>query len=164
MIAEITSPAESIERLRQLISISEDCRDGYHEASESVRNNDLKELFAMISTQRREFAMELQRLVLSFHGEPDPGKDFPGMMRLFWLELKAALTAGDEHTILFECERGEEAAVDAYRGVLKDTNLPADVRLTVERQWEAVQKSHERIRHLRIVSDPKKQPVANVPQ
>ena len=164
MIAEITSQAESVVHLRQLISISEDCRDGYLEASESVRNKDLKDLFAMISQQRREFAMELQRLVLSFHGEPDPGKDFSGLVRLFWLELKAAITAGDEHTILYECERGEEAAVDAYRGVLKDTNLPPDVRLTVERQWEAVQKSHERIRHLRIVSDPAKQPTRETPQ
>jgi len=164
MIAEITSPAESVVRLRQLISISEDCRDGYLEASASVRNKDLQELFAMISQQRREFAMELQRLVLSFHGEPDPGKDFPGLVRLFWLELKAAITAGDEHTILYECERSEEAAVNAYRSVLKDTNLPPDVRLTVERQWEAVQKSHERIRHLRIISDPAKQPTPETPQ
>jgi uncharacterized protein (TIGR02284 family) len=160
MIAEITPPAEAIVRLRQLVSICEDSRDGFEQASQSVRNNDLKELFAMIATQRREFAMELQRLVLSFHGEPDAGKDFPGMVRLLWLELKAALTDGDEHTILVECERGEDAAVNAYRSVLKDTNLPADVRLTVERQWEAVQRSHERIRHLRLVSDPAKQPPA----
>lgn len=158
MTTESSIAYDTLNCLQQLISISRDSEDGFREASSDVRNADLKELFAMIATQRREFGAELKKIVASFDEDPESSKDFSGEVRLLWLELKAALTAGDEYTILFECERGEEAAVNAYRDVLKGYDLPGDIRVMVERQWEAVQKSYERIRHLRLVSDPAKQP------
>jgi uncharacterized protein (TIGR02284 family) len=157
MTTDTTASYDTINCLQQLISISRDSEDGFREAARDVRNQDLKELFAMVAQQRGEFGAELKRIVSSLDEDPESSKDFGGEVRLLWLELKAALSAGDEHTILFECERGEEAAVNAYRDVLKDYTLSPDIRVVVERQWEAVQKSHERMRHLRIVSDPAKQ-------
>jgi uncharacterized protein (TIGR02284 family) len=156
---ELTAaPFDTINSLQQLISISKDSEDGFREASEGVRNADLKALFTMISTQRREFGAELKRMVSSLDEDPETSKDFAGEVRLLWLELTAAVTAGDEHTILFECERGEDAALNAYRDVLKKVDLAPEIRVPVEHQWEAIQKSHARIRHLRLVSDPAKQP------
>ena len=158
MTTDTTTSYDTVNCLQQLVSISRDSEDGFREASRDVRNQDLKELFTMIARQRGEFGTELKGIVSSLDEDPETSKDLGGEARLLWLELKAALSAGDEHTILFECERGEDAAVNAYRDVLKDYELPPDIRVVVEKQWEAVQKSHERIRHLRIVSDPAKQP------
>jgi uncharacterized protein (TIGR02284 family) len=156
---ELTAaPFDTINSLQQLISISKDSEDGFREAADGVRNADLKELFSMVATQRREFGAELKRIVLSLDEDPETSKDFAGEVRLLWLELAAALSAGNEHTVLFECERGEDAALNAYREVLKNVDLAPEIRVVVEHQWEAVQKSHARIRHLRLVSDPAKQP------
>jgi uncharacterized protein (TIGR02284 family) len=43
-----------------------------------------------------------------------------------WMDLKAAITSGDEHTILVECERGEDAAVAAYRDAFEYEELPSN--------------------------------------
>jgi len=50
--------------------------------------------------------------------------------------------------MLEEAERGEDAALERYRGAL-EKELPPAVRSVIERQYEGVKKNHALIRDLR---------------
>jgi uncharacterized protein (TIGR02284 family) len=65
-----------------------------------------------------------------------------------WIELKLALTSGDDHAILAECERGEDHAVEAFKKALEQ-ELPSDVRQEVKSQAARVLKAHDRVKELR---------------
>jgi len=58
------------------------------------------------------------------------------------------VTGRDDHSILEECERGEDVAVDAFRTAL-EANLPANVLSVVQRQADAVKGVHDRVKALR---------------
>ena len=79
--------------------------------------------------QRQQIATELQTLVLGLGEEAQTSGSFGGVLRRGWMDLKAAITSGDEHTILVECERGEDAAVAAYRDALEHEELPSELHL-----------------------------------
>jgi len=61
--------------------------------------------------------------------------------------LRAALEGGDDRAIVSECERGETQALDAYRSAL-GTDMPAGVRVMVERQFAEVKEAHNLIGNL----------------
>lgn len=147
-----TIPFDTINGLQQLISISKDSADEFQKAAACIHNDNLRERFVMISRQRREFAMELKHLVSSLGEVPETSKDLSGEIRLLWLELRAALSRGDEHAILHECERSEKAALHAYCDVLMDPDLPPHVRPCIEHQEDAVRHSREAIYRLALMS------------
>jgi uncharacterized protein (TIGR02284 family) len=47
----------------------------------------------------------------------------------------------DEHAVLEECERGEDAAMRAYSAAL-EKDLPAEVGVIVRRQYAGVKENH----------------------
>ena len=135
--------------LTSLIEICKDGEEGFRSAAESVKRIDLKELFSQLSIQRQQFAGELQHLVLGFGEEVEATSSFGGALRRIWMDLKAAITGGDEHTILVECERGEDAAVAEYCHALDQDELPPGVRHVIQQQYMSVQAAHDRVRDLR---------------
>ena len=71
-----------------------------------------------------------------------------GSMHRAWIDLKAAVTSGDDHAILAECERGEDSAVNEYKKAM-DADLSSPLRETVSRQYDKVKLAHDRVRDLR---------------
>ena len=65
-----------------------------------------------------------------------------------WVDLKSMITGKDDEAILNECERGEDVAVKSYRKAL-EKDLPAEVRIVVERQYQGVQRNHDQVKALR---------------
>ena len=59
------------------------------------------------------------------------------------------LNANADHSVLAECERGEDSALARYRAALAADGLPLEVREVIERQCTGVQANHDRIRQLR---------------
>ena len=135
--------------LNSLIETCKDGQEGFRSAAERVRSTDCKSLFTELSMQREQFAGELQRIVGDLGEKIDTSGSFSGAVRRAWMDLKAAITSGDEHAILVECERGEDAAVAEYRDVLDHEELPASVRHVIEEQYAVVHASHVRVRDLR---------------
>lgn len=65
-----------------------------------------------------------------------------------WINLKAAVSGGDEDAILDEGERGEDSAVEEFhKGAEND--LPPALQDIVLRQYAEIKAAHERIRDLR---------------
>jgi uncharacterized protein (TIGR02284 family) len=135
--------------INTLIETLKDGQEGFKQAAEGVKDPQLKSLFNEYSQQRSRFATDLQNQAHSL-GEPEPetSSSAAGALHRSWINLKSAVTRGDDHAILAECERGEDSAVEQYKKAVDD-NLSAQLREIVSRQYAEIKKAHDRIRNLR---------------
>jgi uncharacterized protein (TIGR02284 family) len=135
--------------LNNLIETLKDGQEGFKQAAESVRDPQLKALFGQYSQQRSRFAAALQNEARS-HGEtkPETSSSATGALHRGWINLKSAITGGDEHAILAECERGEDSAVEEYKKALEDGLTPSAQDL-VSRQFTEIKAVHDQIKSLR---------------
>lgn len=147
--------AESDDVISTLNGLIETCRDGqngFQTAAGGVENGELKQLLLGYSQQRAQFVGELQEEVRRLGGDPENTGSVAATLHRGWIDFKSAVTGMDEGAIIAECERGEDAAVSAYKDALVE-DLPANVRATVERQHAQVKEAHDRIRALERASD-----------
>ena len=135
--------------LNNLIETLKDGQEGFKQAAEGVSDPKLKSLFRDYSQQRSSFATALQSEARR-HGETEPetSSSATGALHRGWINLKSAITGGDEHAILAECERGEDSAVEEYKKALDDALSPA-ARELVSLQFPEIKAAHDRIRTLR---------------
>ena len=135
--------------LNNLIETLKDGQEGFKAAAERVSNPRLKSLFRDYSEKRSLFATALQSEARR-HGETEPETDSSatGALHRGWINLKSAITGGDEHAILAECERGEDSAVEEYKKALDDGLSPSAQEL-VSHQFAEIKAAHDRIRSLR---------------
>src|SRR5437764_2903091 len=150
----MTQTSEMISTLNSLIETLKDGQEGFRQASEAVKDATLKSLFNEYSLERAKFAGELQNEVIRSFGEskPEESSSTAGALHRAWINLKSALTAGDDHAILAECERGEDSAVNEYRKALEE-NLSAPLREIISRQSADVKAAHDRVKALRDQRD-----------
>ena len=144
---------EIISTINGLIETLKDGQEGFKQAAEAVKDSNLKSLFNEYSMQRSKFAGELQAQAVQL-GEPKPedSSSASGAMHRAWINLKSAVTSGDDHAVLAECERGEDSAVAEYKKAMEDQDLSAPVREIVSRQYSEVKGAHDRIKQLRDAS------------
>ena len=140
---------EIISTLNNLIETLKDGQEGFKQSAEGVDDPQLKTVFYSFSLQRSKFAGELQSEVVSL-GDPDPedSSSVTGSMHRAWINVKSAVTNRDRHAILAEAERGEDAAVSAYKDAM-EKDLPAPVKEIITRQATEVKAAHDKIRNLR---------------
>ncbi len=138
---------ETIDVIDQLIETCRDGQEGYRDAAEHAKNDDLKEFFYRQSLERAKFAGELES-VAQHLGEADPDRSpsIASKMHRAWFDLKQKLGAGDL-SILESVEAGEDNAKKHYQEALR-ADLPADVRDIVETQAHSVLDAHDRVRDL----------------
>jgi uncharacterized protein (TIGR02284 family) len=132
-----------------LIETLKDGQEGFKEASEGVKDPQLKSVFNEYSRQRSRFAAELQGQAQSLGAsEPEASSSAAGALHRAWMNLKSVVTSGDDHAILAECERGEDSAVEEYQNAIAN-GLSAPVREVVSQQYAEIKKAHDHIRNLR---------------
>src|SRR5438552_17423047 len=136
--------------LNNLIETLKDGQEGFKQAAESVRNPALKSLFSEYSQQRSRFTTSLQAEARKLGEEkPETSSSATGALHRGWINLKSAITGGDEHAILAECERGEDSAVEEYKKALDDGLSPSAMVLDT-RQFAEITAAHDRFRRQRI--------------
>jgi uncharacterized protein (TIGR02284 family) len=137
------------EVIDNLIETLKDGQEGFKQAAEAVNDPTLKSLFLDYSQQRSRFAAALQSEARrSGETEPETSSSTAGAMHRGWINLKSAITGGDDHAILAECERGEDSAVEQYKKALEDGLTPTAQEL-VSRQFAEIKAAHDRIKSLR---------------
>ena len=137
-----------IATLNDLLEISRDGEQGFRTCAEGVRSPNLKALFEAAARRCAEGAAELEAEIRGLGGEPAKGGSISGSMHRAWTNIKSAITGMNEHAVLAECERGEDAAKRAYEAALAE-DLPPNVKAIVQRQYQGVKENHDRIRGLR---------------
>ncbi len=146
-----TTPAKTI---RNLIQILHDGQAGFQQAAVNVANPQLKDLFSRFSLQRAKFAGELESELRAL-GEKDyqnEGTTVSGALHRGWIDLKTAFARGDDHAVLAEAERGEDAAKKAYQDALVQENLPEPVLRVIVSQAAEIQATHDEVKALRDAS------------
>jgi uncharacterized protein (TIGR02284 family) len=132
-----------------LIETLKDGEEGFKQAAEGVKDPQLKSLFNEYSRQRGRFATQLQSQAQNLgKSEPETSSSAAGALHRAWINLKSAVTQGDDHAILAECERGEDSAVQEYKKAMDD-GLSAPVREIVSLQFAEIKNAHDRVKQLR---------------
>jgi uncharacterized protein (TIGR02284 family) len=136
--------------LNDLIQTSKDGEEGFRECAEDARQCDaqFKSMFEDRSRGCAAAASELQELVRALGGDPVKHGSVSGSMHRQWLNIKSMIAGKDDVAVLNECERGEDAALKSYRAALQK-DLPANIRMVVERQYQGVLANHDRVKSLR---------------
>lgn len=141
--------SEIVSIIDELIETLRDGEEGFRQAADGVKDPQLKSIFNEYSRQRSRFVTDLQDQVQSLgETEPETSSSVAGALHRGWINLKSALTRGDDHAILAECERGEDSAVEQYQKAMND-DLAAPVREVVSRQYTEIKKAHDHIKSLR---------------
>lgn len=143
-----------VEILNDLIEINNDRAEGFEKATRDINdeNIDLKAAFEKFASQSRSNITELAGLVGSKGAQPEDGNTILGTLHRAWIDIKATFGGSDRHSILEECERGEDAIKKAYKDALQENELGEDVREVLLKQQDAIQISHDAIKALRDVS------------
>lgn len=134
--------------LNELIETSKDGEKGFMKAAEDAHDAELKSLFTQCAQRCREGAAELQSQVRAQGGTPKETGSATAALHRGWISLKEAVSSREDKAILEECEHGEDYAKAQYKKAL-EKDLTANVRATVERQYQGVVSNHDRVRALR---------------
>jgi uncharacterized protein (TIGR02284 family) len=142
---------ETIEVLNDLIQINNDRITGYEKAIRETKaeDEDLKILFATMIAESHRNKIALATEVQTMGAEVENGTTTSGKIYRAWMDVKAVFTGHDRHTVLANCEAGEDAAKKAYRTALEHESLPAYIRELLVQQAGALLASHDEIKSLR---------------
>lgn len=142
---------KTVEVLNDLIQINNDRADGFERASTdlSEENIDLKATFDKLASDSRTNVTELAGLVGRQGEDPDTGNTMLGTLHRAWIDIKATFGGDGRHSILAECERGEDAIKKAYRDALQENDLGEHVREILLKQQQGINASHDAIKALR---------------
>ena len=137
----------SIKDLQQTLA---DGVEGFSTAAKSVKDTDLKILFEGFAAERQEMADELA----AYSDSPEhESATITGALHRGWIDLKSAITAGDDHAILAECERGEDHAVAAFEKAVEDCAV-LEAGSTVSSIATRILAVHNQVKALRDKSKP----------
>jgi uncharacterized protein (TIGR02284 family) len=146
-----TTSKETIEVLNDLVTINNDRIVGYERALEETKTEDadLRQLFTSMIDESRKIRLDLAGEVQALGGEFEAGTTASGKLYRAWMDVKAVFTGHSRHAVLANCERGEDAAQNAYKEALEENTLPNYIRTTLESQKQILRASHDRIKALR---------------
>lgn len=141
---------ETIEVLNDLIQINNDRIMAYERAIRESKpeDTDLKILYASMVAESHRMKIALATEVQTLGAEVETGTTTSGRIYRTWMDIKGVFTGHNRHTILVNCENGEEAAQRAYRMALNH-DLPSYIRELLTRQQEAMKASLEDIRSMK---------------
>lgn len=146
-----TPNAKIVETLNDLVAINNDRIVGYERALNELKDEDadLRPLFLSMIDESREAKIELGREIEVYKGEIDTDTTTKGKIYRAWMDVKAVFGGHDRHTVLANCEYGEDAAQKAYQEALDDKSLPGYLLDMVYDQQQMLRASHNEIKAFR---------------
>ena len=142
---------EIIEVLNDLIQINNDRIQGYEKAVKELKDEDadLKSLFDTMIVESQQIKSDLVHEVQVLRGDVEDETTEAGKIYRAWMSVKAVFTGSDRHSILSNCEYGEDAAQKAYQKALETDKLPGFLKAMLVKQQEILKTSHDEIHELR---------------
>ena len=139
---------KAISVLNNLIETCKDGENGFKTAAEGLTSSEIKTKFQQYARERAQMSSALQSEVRQLGGDPEKSGSMSGALHRGWLDIKSAVTGKDDHAILVEAERGEDAAKSAFEEALREA-LPASSQTLVQQQATQVRRAHDEVRSLR---------------
>ncbi|WP_439130023.1 ferritin-like domain-containing protein [Polaribacter sp.] len=120
-------------KLNALLEKTYDAEKGFKKAAENIDNESLKTYFNKKASERYAFGHDLKTEIKSYNQEIDKGGSATGKVHRAWMDLKALFSFDDEESMLEEAIRGEEASLEEYDDILKETSLPSSTKELLEK-------------------------------
>ena len=147
MAKAIVKRDEVVSLLNDLIQVCRDGEKGFMEAANQIENASTRAFLSEESRIRGRYAEQLRQEVSQLGGTPETEGSTSGSIGRAWMNLKSSFGGGDK-AILSSCEASEDTTLATFRKALGRL-LPDPVQGLVSQQFEAIERSHERIRALR---------------
>lgn len=143
--------AKTIEILNDLIQINNDRITGYERAIKETKaeDGDLKVVFASMISKSHKINIALATEVQALGATAEQGTTTSGKIYRAWTDVKAIFSGYDRHSVLENCEAGEDAAQRAYDTALEHEELPAFIQEMLIDQQLDLKDSHDEIKSLR---------------
>ncbi len=138
----------TLEGLQDLIKVNLDSGEGFKAAADKIEDETIAAYFCECARRRETFAHDLQSAVRTAGHDPEDSGSVKGTVHRWWLNIRGAVAQGDEHSVLAEAERGEDAIKERYEEVLKDT-AGSPLNDVLQQQYASVKSDHDRIRDMR---------------
>jgi uncharacterized protein (TIGR02284 family) len=140
----MTTPTSSIVQL-----LVETCRDGedtFSTAAADIDNPALKSCLQEMARERQQFADELEQTLAELGVGQENSTRLISSLHRSWLDFGFVLSAGDDATILADCERADARAQQEYREALAMPELHPKIRGLIHQQQTAIDSSAGRLR------------------
>ncbi|MEO7215321.1 PA2169 family four-helix-bundle protein [Mucilaginibacter sp.] len=141
----------TVETLNDLVLINNDRIAGFERAINELKDDgaDLKNTFVNFIGDSHRFKMEIATEIAALGKDIETGTSTSGKLHRTWLDLKAAFNGHSTHSILEECEFGEDAIKKTYQTALDGEALPAYIRELLTRQQSNLKAAHDTVKALR---------------
>jgi uncharacterized protein (TIGR02284 family) len=143
------NPKSTADVLSDLLQVLKSGEEGFRKATEVAKDPGLKAVLTEFARERAEMAEEILRSV------PAEAKEVATRASPIQagFDLKTSLTSGDDFTILAECERSENRAVEVFKRAL-DQDLPRELCRAITSQSLRILQAHDKLRELRNAAQP----------
>ena len=139
---------ETVDGLKKLVRMNRDACEGFAAAADKVDNASLASAMREASDERARFASEMGSVLSINDAEILESGSALGDFHRFWINVRGAISGGDEQAMLSEALRGESALVDKYEEVLVEiTGNPLNPVL--HRHVAAVHTTRDNLERLR---------------
>ena len=126
-------------KLNALLESTYDAEKRFGKAAEDCEARSLALWFNERALDRRRFAKELQWEINVLGEEYKDNGTVKGDVQRTWMDIKTWFTGDDDEAMLNEVIKGESAALDQYRDVLEDREIPASISAMVAAQMAQIE-------------------------
>lgn len=142
-------PEKIAEKLNRLLEKNVDAEKGYRFASENVKDPQLKAFFSERAEERYDFIHQLKTEIRNFGETPKEKSSLAGEAHRTWMNLKATFFAKKAEPGLEEVVRGENVAVEEYKEILKDPEVPPNTANILLKQKNAIVAALNKVKSLK---------------
>jgi uncharacterized protein (TIGR02284 family) len=141
--------SDEISTLNTLIATTIDSITGYENSAKDIDNQRFAQIFRERANERQQVVEELRGEVRRLGGNPEDDGSFMGKTHQRFEDLKAAVTGGDDKSIINEVERGEDYLKEKFETALNSDTLTGESRSVVERCYQSVRSGHDQMSQLK---------------
>jgi uncharacterized protein (TIGR02284 family) len=141
--------SDEIGTLNTLIATTIDSITGYENSAKDIESGRFREIFRQRADERQQVVEQLREEVRRLGGNPEDDGSFMGKTHQRFEDLKAAITGGDDQSIINEVERGEDYLKEKFETALNSGTLSGEARSVVERCYQSVRSGHDQISQLK---------------
>lgn len=145
-----TRNEKTISVVSELAEFVNDSIIGYKKGAEETKNTHLRSFCYIHSAERSRFLDELNTILRRNGEDPERSGTVKGALYRRWMDVKAAFTGSDDEAIINSCLYGEEWALKAYHEALENSELPVDVRQTIELQRQSCKQAYNELQEMRV--------------
>jgi uncharacterized protein (TIGR02284 family) len=147
---------DALKAINDLVETCKDGEKGFKTAADNVDNPQLKAELTRFAQQRADFRSELESCAKQIGGSVENtntvagvAMDAAGAVHRGWINLKSAITGHNNKAILSECENGDAAALETYETVMKNSDIPVNVKTVIEKQHDEIEAAKAAISSLK---------------